>query len=215
MPSTYLDGTHLSLVFSMTHNRKIKNETYKELENSNEMGLLSFLLENPNIDINVDNIKKMYAILTNKQEGSFRKENTQIVTGENKFYVPTSKDNIKIEMLSLCDRYKYLNNPNKDNFDDIFKFILEFICIHPFSNGNGRLSSFIVEVFLRKFGLKNALYLPFDALMNGLYLTKTTLEIRKASGFFYKMKEYEFDSYIIYMKELVMKSYELLLDSIK
>ena len=51
--------------------------------------------------------------------------------------------------------------------------------------------------------------------MNAIYLSNTTMQIRKASGFFYGMKEYEYDSYINYMKELLMKSYELLLQSFR
>ena len=177
------------------------------------MGLFSFLRENKNLPLNVDNIIKMYVVLSNDKNASFRKENTQIITGE-KFYVPTSKENISLEMEELCKNFSHLNSPKEEDFDDIFKFILQFICIHPFSNGNGRLSSFLLVFLLEKFGLKYALYLPIDALMNGIYSSKTTFEIRKASGFFYKMKEYEYDSYIEYVKELIAKSYFILIDSI-
>ena len=212
-PSSFLDGSHLSILFLMTHNKSIRGGVYREFKTSNEVGLLSFLLENKDIDINVDNIKKMYAVLSNNENGDFRKENSSILTGK-KFYVPTSKDNVDQEMNLLCEKYNHLNHPKAEDFDDIFKFVLEFICIHPFFNGNGRLSVFLAELFLFKFGLKCALYLPFDALLNGIYIRRTTSEIRKASGFYYKMKEYEFDSYIYYMKELLMQSYELLLQTI-
>lgn len=198
----------------MTHKASIRGEAYKELKNTNEMGLLRYLTSNKDININIDNIIKMYQILTNDANATFRDKNIQILTGK-KFYVPTSKDNIYKEMKELCDKYSYLNNASLDNLDDIFKFILEFICIHPFSNGNGRLSALLIMHLLTKLGLVNALYIPLDALMNGIYISRTTQEIRKASGFFYKMKEYEYDSYIIYMKEILMKSYTLLLDSIK
>jgi len=199
------------MLFVLTHNEDIRGEKYKEFNNSNEMGLLSFLLENKDIDINVNNIIKMFAVLSNDEKASFRKANSQIVTSETQFYVPASKENIEKEMEQLCSDFKHLNHPKSDDFDDVFKFILRFICIHPFSNGNGRMSVFLLEFLLMKFGLKNALYLPFDALLNGVYINQTTKEIRKASGFFYQMKEYQYDSYIDYMKELLMKSYDLLL----
>lgn len=214
LPSSYLDGSHLSILFTMTHNESIRGNNYKDLKGSNELGLLKFLVSHKDLEINVNNIIKMYQILSNNKEASFRDSNAIIETGK-KFYIPTSKDNIVMEMNKLCESFAYLNSPNKDDFDDIFKFILQFICIHPFSNGNGRLSIFLLELLLSKFGLSNALYLPLDALFAGVYITSTTMEIRKASGFFYKMKEYEYDSYISYMKELVLKAYDLLKRSIK
>ena len=198
----------------MTHNSSIRGGNYKNFDNACEMRLFSFLKENKDLEVNIDNIKKMYQVLCNDDKASFRKENVHILTDEDKFYIPTSKDNIEKEMIDLCDRYNYLNHPKKEDFDDVFKFVLEFICIHPFDNGNGRLSSFIIQLLLTKFGLENALYLPFDALLNGLYISNTTKEIRKASGFFYKMKEYEYNSYILYMKDILMKSYILLKESI-
>lgn len=214
LPPSYFDGAHLSILFHMAHSKTFKGESYIPINHSYEMKLFSFLKDNISIDINVNNIIKMYQILMNDELASFRKENIRILTGE-KFYIPTSKDNIELEMNTLCEKYKYLNQPQERDFDDVFKFILEFICIHPFDNGNGRISAFILQILLNKFNLKAALYLPIDALLHGLYLNRTTLEIRKASGFFYKMKEYQYDSYVDYVKQTVMDSYQLLLESIK
>lgn len=214
LPPSFLDGAHLYLLFTLTHSEQVHWEDYKVFEGANEIRLLSYLLENKDIEINVPNIKKMYAILSGENNASFRTENVQIVSGE-KFYVPTSPEKIEGEMEKLCENFKHLNHPNPEDFEELFKFVLQFICIHPFHNGNGRLSTLLTEVLLTKFGLESALYLPFDALLNGIYIHKTTLEIRKASGFFYGMKEYDYDSYINYMKELLMKSYALLLHTAK
>ena len=214
LPPSFLDGAHLYLLFTLTHSEQVHWEDYKVFEGANEIRLLSYLLENKDIEINVPNIKKMYAILSGENNASFRTENVQIVSGE-KFYVPTSPEKIEGEMKKLCENFKHLNHPNPEDFEELFKFVLQFICIHPFHNGNGRLSAFLTEVLLTKFGLESALYLPFDALLNGIYLHKTTFEIRKASGFFYGMKEYDYDSHINYMKELLMKSYSLLLQTAK
>lgn len=214
LPSSFLDGAHLYLLFTLTHSEQVHWENYKSFEEANEIRLLSYLLENKDTDINVASIKKMFAVLTGERDASFRMENVQIVSGE-KFYVPTSPEKIEAEMEQLCESFERLNHPSPEDFDDIHKFILQFICIHPFPNGNGRLSAFLTELLLTKFGLESALYLPFDALLNGIYIHRTTLEIRKASGFFYGMKEYEYDSYISYMKELLTKSYMLLLQTAK
>ena len=134
-------------------------------------------------------------------------------TGD-KFYVTASKDKTPSEMEELCKNFSHLNNPSKEDFDDVFKFTLQFLCIHPFKNGNGRISNILLEFLLMKFGLEYALYLPLDAFVTGIYSSKTTLEIRKASGFYYKMKEYEYESYINHMKEMLYKSYMVLLETI-
>ena len=214
LPSSFLDGSHLYLLLALTHSGLTHAENYKSFEEANEIKLLSYLLENKDIEINVENIKKMYGVLSSENDAFFRSENVQIVSGE-KFYVPTSPEKIEVEMQRLCERFNHLNHPKPEDFDDIFKFVLRFICIHPFPNGNGRLSAFLVELLMVKFGLESALHLPFDALLNGIYIHRTTQEIRKASGFFYDMKEYEYGSYIAYMKELLMKSYALLLQTSK
>lgn len=203
------------MLFTLAHSEQLHTENYKNFDRANEIKLLSYLLKNKDLEITVPNLKKTYAVLSGEDEGSFRTENVRIMTDENKFYVPTSGEKVEGEMKRLCEEFKHLNHPSPEDFDDIFKFILDFICIHPFPNGNGRLSAFLIELLLTKLGLGGALYLPFDALLNGIYLSRTTEEIRKASGFFYGMREYRFDSYIPYMKELLMKSYILLLQTAK
>ena len=214
LPPSYKEGAHLSLLFTLTHNESLRSEVYKGFKEANEMRLFVYLRDHQDLEVNVPNIKKMFAVMIEAEAGGFRDKNLQILTGE-KFYVPTSPEKIEAEMERLCEEFKHLNHPSPEDFDDVFKFILQFICIHPFHNGNGRLSAFLTEVLLTKFGLESALYLPFDALLNGIYIHKTTFEIRKASGFFYGMKEYDYDSYINYMKELLMKSYSLLLQTAK
>ena len=176
----------------MTHSKDIRGEQYIDNKDIDEMKLFAFLKDHLDLELNVNNIIKMYQILTNDEQASFRKVNTRILTGE-KFYIPTSATNIEKEMNELCDNFKHLNHPSDDDFDDIFKFILQFICIHPFPNGNGRLSAFLTQLLLSKFNLQSAIYIPLDALLNGIYISRTTQKIRKASGFFYKMKEYEYD----------------------
>ena len=48
-------------------------------------------------------------------------------------------------MRALCARYAHLNHPKPEDFDDIFRFLLDFICIHPMEDANGRLS--VLKVF--------------------------------------------------------------------
>ena len=212
-PSYFKDGQYLSLLFTLTHTSFIRGENYGDLKNSNEVRVLSFLRENKDLEINTKNIIKLYAILTNDENASFKKENIQVYTGD-KFYVTASKDKTPSEMEELCKNFSHLNNPSKEDFDDVFKFTLQFLCIHPFKNGNGRISNILLEFLLMKFGLEYALYLPLDAFVTGIYSSKTTLEIRKASGFYYKMKEYEYESSINHMKEMLYKSYMVLLETI-
>lgn len=75
------------------------------------------------------------------------------------------------------------------------------------------MSVFLLQFLLQKAGLKCAVYLPLDLLLNGVYAKRNTAEIRSASGVFYGMKPLEYDRYISFMKEILAKSYQLMLET--
>lgn len=97
------------------------------------------------------------------------------------FYVTASAEHTPEEMNALCEAYACLNEPEPEHFDAIFKFLLAFICIHPFQDGNGRMSALVLQFLLQKAGLSCAPYLPIDLVMNGIYRKRTGQQIRHAS----------------------------------
>jgi len=51
----------------------------------------------------------------------------------------------------LCDRLNRLwHNDSVDRLITIFAFIFDFLCIHPFADGNGRISRLLTVLLLHK-----------------------------------------------------------------
>lgn len=196
-------GEHLKVLFSLTHSKKDANKlcTRKAYQ---------FLLAHKEDDVDEHFILSLAACLEGEGKGQWKCRNSYFDDGKT-FYVTCSAEKTPEEMKRLLCDFSFLNHPKKEEFERIFEFVLRFVCIHPFLDGNGRLSSLLLMAFLYKAGLRSALYLPIDALMNGLYGGLTSLEIRKASGCFYGMKPFDLTSYIPYMKGLLGKSYEAML----
>ena len=205
-------GEHLRLLFVMAHpspNGDKPNE--KPL---NQMKGFDYLREHLDDPIDCDFILGLFGAMLGKEKGEWKKSNNYFDFGK-AFYITLPHDKTPEAMEDLCRRFAYLNHSNFENLDDIFLFILHFICIHPLQNGNGRVSAFLLQILLYKAGFKAAIYLPLDALMNGLYRQRTSLEIRRASGSFYGRKELDLTFYAPYMMELLEKSYGFLIEALQ
>ncbi len=69
-------------------------------------------------------------------------------------------------MISLCDEYNKAIIENKiEPLLLIFKFILDFLCIHPFNDGNGRMSRLLTILLLYKEGYLVPKYISFEKLI--------------------------------------------------
>ncbi|MBQ2069442.1 MAG: Fic family protein, partial [Bacilli bacterium] len=146
------------------------------------------------------------------RQGEWKKSNN-FFDSKDVFYIPLPHDQTPKAMEDLCQRFNHLNHPSLEDLDDVFLFILHFICIHPLQNGNGRVSAFLLQALLYKAGFKAAIYIPIDALMGGIYGRRTSIEIRRASGSFYGKKELDLTFYTPYLIELLDKSYDFLIES--
>lgn len=65
----------------------------------------------------------------------------------------------------LCDAY---NQALKDNVDPLLlmpMFILDFLCIHPFNDGNGRMSRLLTLLLLYKSGYIVGKYISIEKLI--------------------------------------------------
>ena len=208
-------GAHLRLLSVLTHSALTTGPKHQVVYPTSPKQAFLFLQSHKDEPFNEDFILGLHKALTNGRGGTWKSRNTYFERDDGSFYITTSAEKTPEVMRALCRKYAFLNAPKGEEFDEIFKFILHFVCIHPFLDCNGRMSALLMETLLYKAGLRAAIYLPIDALMNGLYEKRTCLEIRKASGSFYGMKELSFDSYLPYVKEIVYKSYLYLIESMK
>ncbi len=177
----------------------------------NEMNVIRRLNNQPVLPLSTDTILLLYGELVkgSGERAEYKRENNYIES-RNYLYVPASADMVEEEMDKLCQKYGYLTAIVPEQAEDILKFLLEFICIHPFANGNGRLSALLVQWLLKKTGYQCAFYLPYDIVMHRIRASEYQREIIRASGCFYGMKPYEFEPFIAHQKTILRQSYETL-----
>lgn len=210
-----LSGSHLRLLFVMTHSSLTKGNNYPKAYKTNEYKAFHYLIDHKDDAFGTDFILGLHRALVSENGGTWKNKNTYFEKPNGGFYITTSAEKTPEVMERLCRDFSFLNSPKEAEFEEIFKFILHFICIHPFLDGNGRISSFLLQFLLYKAGLSAALYLPLDTLIYGLNGPRTSLEIQRASGSFYGMRPLLFDRYIPYMKDILHKGYLYLIEALE
>ena len=207
LPGTALTGGWLPLVYAVGH----------QDDDMNEMAALSYLLEHPETELCPETILTLFELMT---EGTamagqgFKAENNRVAS-KDYFYIPVSAEKTPAAIDELCEKYGYLNHPQDDRTEDVFKFLLEFICIHPMKNGNGRLSALLVQQLLFKAGYRCALYLPYDITLHRFHAVEYQLRIIQASGMFYGHKPFDYDPFVGFQLRVLEESYQKLESAVK
>lgn len=203
MPEEFAKGAHLSVLFALFHEQGLLNE----------MDAFRLVCDHLEMELDIKTILLVYDALTKgtEREGSgFRKRNGYVDSKEF-FFIPVPADRTLEEMEKLCKRYEHLNHSSPETFDDIFRFLLEFACIHPVEDGNGRLSSFLVEMLLRKSGLSMAPFLPMDIVFGKLHGQQYMRQVIRAAGSYYGQKPYEYDGFIRFARMVLLESYQIMI----
>lgn len=203
LPDNIKSTSHLLLAFPFVHQKR----------RLNELNVLNWIEKNSQATFDKYLILKLYDILTlgtDLEKSRFKTSVINIYNGESLVYVTASPEDTEKEIDLLCKRYSHLNQANPEHFEDIFRCTLEFICIHPMSDGNGRMSVLLKQFLLYKFGLKCATLIPLDAVQKVIYGEANSVAIRKASGVFYGQKPYAFRDYSLLMMDILEKSYDYL-----
>lgn len=211
LPEAIRDGAHLITVYAGGHpERRFR-----------ELSVFRLLRDRTDLPLSTDTILEIYGTLTRgtELEGKGWKSSNSYLTFNDGFYITTPAEETPQAMEDLCEKYRHLNDAGRlqsdpDAFDDIFRFLLEFICIHPFLDGNGRMSVFLLLLLLKNAGLKHAVFIPQDFVQNLRGRELLHLHILKASGVFYGQKPLEYDPYISFMKGTVKESYEILAQAV-
>ena len=118
------------------------------IESKNHFKLFDFMLDNVDAPLSKEMIIEMNTILkrnTSDEEnpayniGGFKV--VPNITGMIHLTKPTAPEDVEKEMLDLLNSYVKLN---KVSLTDIIDFHVKFECIHPFSDGNGRVGRMIM-----------------------------------------------------------------------
>ena len=128
------------------------------------------------IDINIDSILNLHMILSRYSEGQDKgifKQRENIIRevrsdGTSSVrWMPVSKKDTPKAMEELV--YAYIDARNDDAINPLLLipcFILDFLCIHPFSDGNGRMSRLLSLLLLYHSGFDISKYISFEEQIN-------------------------------------------------
>jgi len=81
-------------------------------------------------------------------------------------FVPVSARETPFYMNELCDRFSRLWEEGRiDRLLLIHAFVLDFLCIHPFTDGNGRISRLLTVLLLHQSGYEVSRYISLERLI--------------------------------------------------
>jgi Fic family protein len=103
--------------------------------------------------------------------GEWKKRNNEIIeilpTGERKIrFVPTSVKNTPAAMEALCRRYREASEEERvPPLLMVATVVFDLLCIHPFRDGNGRVSRLVTTLLLQSHGFQVARYISLERLV--------------------------------------------------
>jgi hypothetical protein len=81
-------------------------------------------------------------------------------------FSPVSAIETPFYMEQLCSQFNKLwNKASIDPLIIIFAFIFDFLCIHPFTDGNGRISRLLTVLLLHKININVTRYISYERLI--------------------------------------------------
>ncbi len=108
--------------------------------------------------------KEMYKFMDRSYGGKYKDTQNVIEDEEhNVIFQPLLPFEVPIAMESLCEEYdKAVHDYNIDPLIMIPVFIHDFLCIHPFNDGNGRMSRLLTTLLLYKSGYVVGRYISLE-----------------------------------------------------
>ena len=137
------------------------------------------------IDVSVNIIKQLHTMIYRhlpEDGGLFKSIDNKIIERglsgkiEHVRFVPTSAIHTPQAMEDLCQSYSdFLGNLSTEPLILLPLFILDFLCIHPFKDGNGRISRLLTLLILHHHGYEAGKYISlervFEESKEGYYKT--------------------------------------------
>ncbi|MBQ5671804.1 MAG: Fic family protein [Oscillospiraceae bacterium] len=109
-------------------------------------------------------------------------------------------------MDKLCEAYdNALRNPNYDPLLLIPVFVLDFLCVHPFGDGNGRMSRLLTLLLLYRAGYIVGKYISIEKLIE--HSKVTYYEVLNASDRGWHEGENDYVPFVRYLLGVVLAAY--------
>jgi len=123
------------------------------------------------VAITPDLIRRLHALAqggSSGDAGQWKKRNNEIIeilaSGERTLrFVPVSAGKTPAAIESLCRGYRAAGDEERvPTLLIVATFVLDFLCIHPFRDGNGRVSRLLTSLLLQSQGFQVARYISLE-----------------------------------------------------
>ena len=109
-------------------------------------------------------------------------------------------------MNRLCDAFnEAINGQEADPLILIPMFVLDFLCIHPFSDGNGRMSRLLTLLLLYRAGYFVGKYISIEKLISDT--KETYYEVLQESSHGWHDGENDYAPFVSYMLGVILEAY--------
>lgn len=134
---------------------------------------------------------------------------TEVDSKGNKYvrFEPVSAWLTSDSMQSLCDSYNdAMKEKNIDPLLLMSMFILDFLCIHPFDDGNGRMSRLLTLLLLYKSNYIVGKYISIEKLIENS--KETYYETLKQSSIGWHTNENDYEPFVKYYLGIIISAYK-------
>ena len=198
-------------------NKKLEPKNRNEEEIAGYRDVLSLIHENYNyIDITLNTIlqlhRDLYKYTGYSYGGKFKNSQNYIEetneNGEKKIrFVPLSPVETPIAIQELCENYNQIvNNEYCDLLVLIPIFILDFVSIHPFNDGNGRMSRLLTLLLLYKADYIVGKYISIEKIIED---TKDSYyDTLEKSSISWHNNQNDYSYFVEYYLGIILKAYK-------
>ncbi|MFV0441696.1 MAG: Fic family protein [Lachnospirales bacterium] len=121
-------------------------------------------------------------------------------------FTPTEAWETSESIDNLCIAYnKIINDKKSNNLIISFMFILDFLCIHPFNDGNGRMSRLLTLLLLYRNDFNIGKYISIERIIEK---TKVTYyETLEKSSYNWHDNTNDYEPFVKYMLGVIISAY--------
>lgn len=121
-------------------------------------------------------------------------------------FSPTAARDTPHYMAELCKRFnQFWHEERIDRLFISLAFVFDFLCIHPFLDGNGRLSRLLTVLLLRKMGYDSPLFISLERLIEET--KEFYYSVLKESSTGWHTAQHRLNPWFGYHITLLLKSY--------
>lgn len=203
---------------------KTNPNTPEEREIAGYRDVLSGITENyeyisPSPSVILQLHRDLFRFLGTGLGGSYKSSDNVIVAEDivgniDSVFHPVSALETAESMTAMCSAFEEtLKNPMYDPLLIIPLFILDFLCIHPFNDGNGRMSRLFTSLLLYREKYNVGKYISIDKKIESSSDTYYSVLRKSSSGWHDNTNDYT--PFVRYLLEIILKCYQEFFENVK